>query len=60
MQLTEENKKYIDSMSYEELLRIWRFAPTGSEWFQTETGEYWSKRMQDLKSKPGGKRLHVL
>lgn len=49
--LTEENRLYIDSLSYEELLREWRFAPVGTHWFQGETGKYWGKRMAELRSK---------
>ena len=49
MKLTVENKKYIDSLSYEELLRHWRFAPIGDPWFEGETGKYWAERMQKLK-----------
>ncbi len=51
MKLTEENKKHIDSLSYEGLLRHWRFAPVGDPWFQGETGEYWSKRMKELRDR---------
>ena len=49
MKLTPENKKFIDSLSYEGLLRRWRFAPAGDPWFQSETGEYWIKRMAELR-----------
>ena len=49
MKLTEENKKSIDSLSYEGLLSKWRFAPVGDLWFQGETGEYWGKRMAELR-----------
>ena len=48
MNLTDENKAYIDNLSYEGLLEHWRFAPAGDEWFQGETGTYWSKRMSEL------------
>jgi hypothetical protein len=51
MKLTEENKKHIDSLSYESLLRQWRHAPVGSTWFQDETGRYWDERMKELRSK---------
>lgn len=50
MNLTEENKKYIDSLSYEALLSHWRFAPIGDAWFQGATGDYWGKRMNELRS----------
>jgi hypothetical protein len=48
MDLTKKNKEYIDSLSYEELLSRWRFAPIGDEWFQGETGIYWQQRMKEL------------
>ena len=53
MDLTKENKKHIDGLSYEQLLSEWRFAPSGSPWFQGETGDYWgtvmNKRKKELK-----------
>jgi len=51
MDLTLENKKHIDSLSYEGLLRSWRKTPSGNEWFQGETGIYWSNRMNELVAK---------
>ena len=51
MKLTEENKKHIDSLVYEQLLSRWRFAPIGDPWFQGETGDYWGKRMGALKNR---------
>lgn len=59
MDLTKENKNHIDNLSYEQLLRHWRFAALGDPWFQGETGDYWNKRMKDLRSKPGGDARHV-
>lgn len=50
MELTDANKAHIDAMSYEGLLRQWRFSPAGNPWFEGETGEYWSKRMAELRS----------
>ena len=52
MKLTPENKVYIDGLSYYSLLKRWRFAPIGDEWFQDETGEYWGKRMAELRNRP--------
>ena len=49
MDLTAENKKHIDSLSYEQLLSKWRFALVGDVWLQGETGDYWSKRMAELR-----------
>jgi len=51
MKLTAENKKYIDDLSYEGLLRRWRFAPAGDPWFQGETGRYWSDRLAEMRDK---------
>lgn len=59
MDLTKENKEYIDSLSYEQLFSKWRFSPSGDKWFQGETGDYWAKRMNELKSQPAGQELHV-
>ena len=49
MDLTEKNKKHIDALTYEQLLRRWRNSPSGDVWFQGETGKYWGKRMQEKK-----------
>ena len=59
MDLTTKNKQHIDSLSYESLLERVRFAPAGDPWFQGETGEYWLKRMNELKQAPGGQEEHV-
>ena len=50
MELTEELKAEIDSNTYRQLLSRWRFAPVGDTMFQCESGEYWSKRMAELKA----------
>jgi len=47
--LTPENKEHIDSLSYYVLLSRWRFSPSGDLWFQGETGDYWGKRMNEIK-----------
>jgi len=49
MKLTEENKKAIDGLSYDQLLSQWRFAPLGNPWFQGETGDYWGSVMNKKK-----------
>lgn len=59
MKLTEENKKHIDTLSYEWLLSDWRNAPAGSPWFQGETGKYWGERMAELRAQSGGDGRHV-
>lgn len=59
MELTPENKKHIDNMSYEGLLSRWRNAPVGDSWFQGETGKYWGDRMTELRNKEGGNAEHI-
>ena len=59
MTLTDGRKAHIDSLDYEALLRHWRSAPLGDPWFQGETGYYWGKRMNELRSRPGGDAKHV-
>lgn len=49
MELTDKNKKYIDSLLYVKMLFLWRNAPTGDPLFQGETGEYFSKVMKERK-----------
>ena len=60
MDLTPENKQHIDEKDYRSLLSHWRFAPSGDPWFQGETGRYWSERMAELRSRPGGNSEHVV
>lgn len=49
MELTPENKKHIDSLTYYELLSHHRKAPIGDEWFTGGTGVYWGERMAELR-----------
>lgn len=57
--MDEKMKKKIDAMSYEQLLHMVRFAPTGDPLFQGEMGEYILNRMQTLRLQPGGDEKHV-
>ena len=41
----KEMYEWIDGASYEELLKIWRFAPVGDPLFQGEVGSYYSKQL---------------
>ncbi len=50
MELTPKNKAHIDALSYFGLLEHWRFASAGDPWFQGDTGQYWSKRMAELRA----------
>ena len=47
--MTNEQKKWIDNASYEELLERWRFAPVGvsNPLFQGDTGDYYSAVMKE-------------
>ena len=51
MDLTPSNKQVIDSKTHYQLLQKWRFSGTGNAWLQGGTGEYWGKRMAELKAK---------
>lgn len=44
-----KRKADIDAMSYEELLRLNRFAPIGAPYFQGESGEYILRRLRELR-----------
>jgi len=59
MDLTPECKAEIDAMSYEQLLFRWRFYPAGYPWFQGESGDYWGKRMAELRNQPDGDIKHT-
>ncbi len=37
-------------MSYEDLLRRWRYAPPGDPIFQGDAGKYYADRMAELKA----------
>jgi hypothetical protein len=45
--MTPQQKQMIDDMSYEHMLRLWRFSPVGDPTFQGETGEYFAKVMRE-------------
>ena len=50
MKLTVDLKARIDGLSYEELLRRWRFAQVGDPLFSGESGGYWLERMRELRA----------
>ncbi len=53
--MTPEQKEWIDSASYETLLRKWRFAPAEDPAFQGEVGQYYSDVMfRKRDADPGG------
>ncbi len=49
--IDDKTKREIDSMTYEEMLKLWRFAPLGDLMFQGETGQYFSEVMKKKKEK---------
>ena len=51
--MTPDQKKRIDDMDYESMLRLWRFAPTGDAFFQGDTGDYFKKVMGEKREKVG-------
>lgn len=51
--MTGIEKKQIDNMNYEDLLRLWRNAPAGHPMFQGETGDYYSKVMAEKRKQVG-------
>jgi len=56
--MTPDQKKWIDSASYEDLLRHWRNAPSGDPLFMDDTGDYYSKVMKE-KRKQAGDAAHT-
>ena len=47
--MTDKQKEWIDTASYEQLLSRWRFAPAGDLMFQGDTGDYYKKVMLEKK-----------
>lgn len=51
MDLTDEGKVYIDNLTYEEMLRRWRFGAMGDSIFQGDSGKYWIKVMEEKRQR---------
>ena len=51
--MTSEEKTMIDSMDYEALLRLWRYASAGHPLFKGDTGDYYSKILAEKKVQAG-------
>ncbi len=45
----DEMVQWIDTASYEDLLRKWRFEPAGSPFFSLGVGEYFAVAMEERK-----------
>lgn len=56
--MTDAQKEWIDTATYEQLLRRWRNARVGDSIFQGDTGEYYSKIMA-AKRDQVGQAAHV-
>lgn len=48
-ELDSKLKAWIDNATYEDLLRKWRNAPSGSAFFIGTIGDYYAERMKALK-----------
>jgi hypothetical protein len=53
MTLTQEQKDYIDEMTYIEMLRLWRTVPAGDPLFVGETGIYFGKIIAEKRIQVG-------
>ncbi len=51
--MTPEQKEWIDTASYEDLLAKWRFAPAGDPFFTGETALYFEAKMKTLRETIG-------
>jgi len=51
--MDQDQKDWIDNVSYEQLLHRWRFSKSGDEIFQGEAGEYYSKVMNERRALVG-------
>lgn len=51
--MTPKDKNTIDNMSYETMLTLWRFAPSGHPLMAGDTGDYYSDVMARKKNDIG-------
>lgn len=51
--MTPEQRAWIDSATYEDLLHKHRFEPIGSPWFAGETGIYFENALLDKRAEVG-------
>ena len=49
----KEMKDWIDGATYEDMLTRWRWAPSGSPWFQGEIGKYFELIMSQKRKEIG-------
>ena len=53
MATIDEQKEWIDNASYYELLKLWRFAPSGEPKLQGEVGRYYSIMLNQRRDEVG-------
>ncbi len=53
--LNQKIKDEIDNMSYDDMLRRWRFSPVGDIMFAGEEGEYFEETFRERNKKLGDK-----
>jgi hypothetical protein len=51
--MTPEQKEWIDTASYHQLLKHWRFAPCGDPMFIGEAGNYYSEVIMERRQHIG-------
>lgn len=51
--MTAQQKEWIDSASYTQLLSRWRTAPSGDSIFQGDSGQYYSETMKKKREEVG-------
>lgn len=49
MTIQENDKLFIDNLTYKQMLNLWRFSEAGNPLFIGDTGVYFTKRMNELK-----------
>jgi len=58
--MTNEQKQRIDSMNYEQMLRLWRNSKIGEPLFRGETGSYFIDQMEAKKTAlPDGEAVEI-
>ena len=51
--MTDDEKKWIDNATYEQLLKRWRFASVADDIFQGDTGIYYAEVMAKRRAEVG-------
>lgn len=51
--MTNEDKRWIDDATCYELLKRWRHAPIGDPILQEDTGEYYKRKLGEMRERIG-------